>query len=135
MYFQKASGEKIRILKGRTCSKTLPLLAFQIFEDQIAALSECQRNTFPVSRYLMLNETFYGIFSTEEELRQKEKGKFKPTSDRECLCYKNEETKREFWIYSFYIFPQTLFVQECLKRWGKEGDKFVVAYRKSQQVD
>lgn len=36
---------------------------------------------------------------------------------------------RQFVLYCWNIFSTILFVQECLKRFGEPGDRFVLVYR------
>lgn len=69
-YFQKANGEIIRraYSKGekRNSNLTLPRLACQIFEKQIAALSVEEKESFPVCRYNPNREMICGIYTSVE---------------------------------------------------------------------
>jgi hypothetical protein len=125
-YFKKADGGIVRrkYNKGerRNTNQTLPRLAFQIFETQISALSTFDKETFPVCRYGS-NEPICGIFSTQEEYKIK-----RNTNSYEFLTY-TRENGPQFVIYSWNIFSTLLFVQECLKRFGNEGDQFILSYR------
>lgn len=124
-YFVKADGEIIRrkYNKGerRNTNQTLPRLAFQIFESQINTLSDLDMKGFPICRYTSEAETICGIFKTVEEF-------LKYKNSMEHLTYKRENGP-QYVIYAWNLFSTLLFVQECLKRFGSEGDKFILVYR------
>lgn len=124
-YFMPAEGDAIRrkYNKGerRISNKTLPRLACQIFESQLASLSDWDKEKFPICKYKPDDETLRGIFSTVEEFS-------KYRNSNEYLTYYRENGP-QFIIYSWNIFSTLLFVQECLRRFGKDGDKFVLLYR------
>lgn len=46
----------------------------------------------------------------------------------EHLTYKRENGP-QYVIYAWNLFSTLYFVQECLKRFGKENDKFILVYR------
>ena len=124
-YFISADGEMVRRRynrgERRTTNQTLPRLAFQIFEDQINRLSDWDRERFPVCKYTPESEEICGIFSNVEQF-------LKYKNSMEHLTYKRENGP-QYVIYAWNIFSTLYFVQECLKRFGKNGDKFVLIYR------
>lgn len=124
-YFVSADGVTIRRKynknERRNTNQTLPRLAFQIFESQITALSDWDKERFPICQYKPDAETICGIFPTDEAF-------LKYKNSMEHLTYKRENGP-QYVIYSWNIFSTLLFVQECLKRFGREGDKFVLVYR------
>lgn len=124
-YFVSAEGEMVRrkYNKGerRNTNQTLPRLAFQIFESQITGLSDWDKERFPICQYKPDTETICGIFPTDEAF-------LKYKNSMEHLTYKRENGP-QYVIYSWNIFSTLLFVQECLKRFGNEGDRFVLVYR------
>lgn len=124
-YFVSTDGETVRrnYNKGerRNTNQTLPRLAFQIFENQINSLSDWDKEKFPICKYSPETETICGIFSTVEQF-------LKYKNSMEHLTYKRENGP-QYIIYSWNIFSTLLFVQECLKRFGKEEDKFILVYR------
>lgn len=66
-----------------------------------------------------------GIFSSKEEFR-----KYRKTF--ESMTYRYDDGK-QFVIYCWNIFSTLLFVQECLIRFGSEGDEFVLIYREKDE--
>lgn len=124
-YFVNADGEiiKRKYNKGerRNTNQTLPRLAFQIFENQINNLSDLDKKSFPICKYTPETETICGIFKTVEEF-------LKYRNSMEHLTYRRENGP-QYIIYSWNLFSTLLFVQECLKRFGSEGDKFILVYR------
>lgn len=124
-YFMKRGVEIIRRKRNKSeikiSNQTLPRLACQIFESQIASLSDEDKRQFPVCQYSPEKEVIRGIFATEAEFR-----KYK--NSMENLTYKREGGP-QFVIYSWNVFSTLIFVKECLKRFGEPGDKFVLVYR------
>lgn len=124
-YFISVEGEVVRrkYNKGerRNTNQTLPRLACQIFESQLVSLSDWDKEKFPICKYTPESEMVCGIFSTVEEF-------LKYKNSMEHLTYQRENGP-QFVIYAWNIFSTLIFVQECLKRFGKEGDKFVLLYR------
>ena len=124
-YFVPAEGDAVRrkYNKGerRNTNQTLPRLACQIFESQLVGLSDWDKEKFPICKYTPESEMVCGIFSTVEEF-------LKNNNSMEHLTYQRENGP-QFVIYAWNIFSTLIFVQECLKRFGKEGDKFVLLYR------
>ena len=130
-YYQKANGDVIK----RSCSKgerritnqTMPRIACQVFENQIAELSVEEKEGFPVCQYNPDSDMIRGIFSSVNEFRN-----YKRTIEYMTYGYANG---RQFVIYCWNIFSTVIFVQECLKRFGEQGDKFVLVYREKDEKE
>lgn len=129
VYFQKANGEVIKRKydKGerRNSNQTLPRLACQIFEKQIAALSVEEKESFPICQYKSTHEIIRGIYLNLDGFRKHRK-------TIEYLVY-NYDNGRQFVFYCWNIFSTLLFVRECLKRFGEKGDRFVLLYREKDE--
>lgn len=125
VHMEKANGEVIKrnYAKGerRHSNQTMARIAFQVYEQEITALSVEQKEAFPVCKYNLSSETIYGIYSSVDEFRKYRKS-------IEYMTYSYGEG-RKFVIYCWNIFSTIIFVQECLKRFGDIGDKFVLTYR------
>jgi len=122
IYRQRNKGEM------RISNQTLPRLAFQIFEERINDLSDLEKKEFPVCKYSPKQSLICGIFPNKEAYRDYKKS-------MEFLIYRREGGP-QFVIYSWNIFSTLVFVQECLKRFGKPDDKFILIYReKSKDID
>ena len=130
-YFQSASDEIIKrnYAKGerRQSNQTLARIAFQLYEKQIAALSVEEKENFPICRYTPNGEMIHGIFSSVEEFR-----KYK--NSIEYMTYSYGEG-RKFVIYCWNLFSTIVFVQECLKRFGNQGDRFILVYRDKDEKE
>lgn len=130
-YFISANNEKIyrQRNKGemRISNQTLPRLAFQIFEERIHDLSDLDKKEFPVCKYSPKHTLIRGIFPNKEAYRDYKKS-------MEFLIYRREGGS-QFVIYSWNIFSTLVFVQECLKRFGKPDDKFILIYREKSKGD
>lgn len=125
-YFIDSEGNRINRKRNksenRISNQTLPRLACQIYESNIMKLSDLDKENFPVCKYTPDDETICGIYSTEEEFLKQHRNTI------EYLIYKREGGP-QFVIYSWNVFSTLLFVKECLKRFGNEGDKFILIYR------
>ena len=123
--FEKSNGDIItrKYNKGerKNSNQTMPRLALQIFEQQIINLSESEKETFPVCRYTLDSDLRYGIYRSVEEFK-----KYRNTI--EYLKYFYDDDKLLV-IYCWNLFSTLNFVQECLKRFGEPGDKFILTYR------
>ena len=123
--FEKLNGDIItrKYNKGerKNSNQTMPRLALQIFEQQIINLSESEKETFPVCRYTLDSDLRYGIYRSVEEFK-----KYRNTI--EYLKYFYDDDKLLV-IYCWNLFSTLIFVQECLKRFGEPGDKFILTYR------
>lgn len=123
--FEKLNGDIItrKYNKGerKNSNQTMPRLALQIFEQQIINLSKSEKETFPVCRYTLDSDLRYGIYRSVEEFK-----KYRNTI--EYLKYFYDDDKLLV-IYCWNLFSTLIFVQECLKRFGEPGDKFILTYR------
>ena len=123
VYFESENGEKIRrkpnAKESNITNRTLPRLVFQIFEENIEKLSESEKKNFPIYRQNN-GELLKGIYSTEEDFR-------KNTKFEQYVEYKSN-SGAVFFLYSYFIFSTIIFAKECLQRFGKTGDKFVLEY-------
>lgn len=131
VYFQSRSGQIVKrnYAKGerRNSNQTMPRLAFQIYEKQLRALSVEEKENFPVCQYSPESGLIRGIFPSVEEYR-----KYHNSIEYLIYSYDNE---RKFVIYCWNIFSTIVFVQECLKRFGEPGDRFVLTYREKQEKE
>ena len=128
-YFQRANGDIIRRAynKGerRNTNQTLPRIACQVFEKQLATLSVEDKENFPVCKYNTDSDVIRGIYTSVDEFK-------KHRNTIEYLTY-SYDNGRQFVIYSWNIFTTVVFVQECLKRFGEPGDQFVLVYREKDE--
>ena len=129
VYFKKANGDIVKRFynKGerKNSNLTLPRLACQIFERQLADLSVEAKECFPVCKYGRNRELICGIYTSVEEFK-----KHRNTFEHMDYTYDNG---RMFVIYSWNTFSTLIFVQECLKRFGDPGDQFVLIYREKDK--
>ena len=129
VYFKKANGDIVKRFynKGerKNSNLTLPRLACQIFERQLADLSVEAKECFPVCKYGRNRELICGIYTSVEEFK-----KHRNTFEHMDYTYDNG---RMFVIYSWNTFSTLIFVQECLKRFGDPGDQFVLIYREKDE--
>ncbi|MGT2829345.1 McrB family protein [Streptococcus hillyeri] len=124
VYFENNLGEKRRRnfnKHERKGNQTLPRLAFQLYEYEISKLTKEEKLNFPTCRYTTKSEAIRGIFESSVEFKQ-----YRNTI--EFLEYKGKENN--FVIYCWNIFSTLLFIQECLLRFGDDGDKFILKYRR-----
>ncbi|MGN0363972.1 MAG: McrB family protein [Bilifractor sp.] len=125
VYMKRSNGDIIKraYSKGerRKSNQTMPRIAFQVFEKQIAKMSIEEKENFPICQYGPDKEMICGIYSSVEEFR-------KHRNTIEYLTY-GYDNGRLFVIYCWNIFSTIIFVQECLKRFGKPGDEFILTYR------
>lgn len=130
-YFVNSLGEVTRrkYNKGerKNSNQTLPRLACQIFEKSLVALSIEEKENFPICQYTPEAKLICGIFASEEEFR-------KYRNSMEYFKYSYDGGK-QFVIYCWSMFSTILFIKECLKRFGQEGDKFVLTYREKDKKE
>lgn len=130
-YFKKENGDIVKrsYSKGerRNTNQTMPRIAFQVFEKQIASMSVEDKERFPVCKYNPEKEMICGIYSSVDEFR-------KHRNTIEYLTY-GYDNGRQFVIYCWNIFSTVYFVQECLKRFGNRGDQFVLTYREKDEKE
>lgn len=128
-YFQKVNGEiiKRKYIKGerKSSNQTMPKLACQIFETQLAELSVEDGYDFPICKYTPDSEIICGIYSSIDEFK-------KHRNSIEFATY-NYDNGKIFVFYCWNIFSTIIFVQECLKRFGESGDKFVLTYQEKNE--
>lgn len=131
VYFKKANGEVIKraYSKGerRNSNQTLPRIACQVFERQIASLSVEEKENFPICKYNPTSDMICGIFTSMDEYKKQRK-----TIEYMTYGYDNG---RQFIIYCWNIFSTLIFVQECLKRFGEPGDQFILTYREKDEKE
>lgn len=131
VYFKKATGDivKRKYSKGerRNSNQTMPRIAFQVFEKQISALSVDNKENFPICKYSPDSNLICGIYSGVDEFK-------KHRNTIEYLTY-GYDNGRQFVIYCWNIFSTIIFVQECLKRFGKPGDQFILVYREKEEKE
>lgn len=130
-YFKRADGEEIRRVYNRSekrnTNQTLPRIAFQVFEKQIEALSAEEKENFPVCQYGPTGEMIRGIYSSMEEFRE-----YRNTIEYMIYSYGGD---KQFVIYCWNIFTPIVFVRECLRRFGKPGDRFILVYREKEAAE
>ena len=130
-YFKKANGDVIKrsYSKGerRNSNQTMPRIACQIFEKQIAGMSVEEKENFPICKYNTDSELIRGIYSSVEEYK-------KHRNTLEYLTY-GYDNGRQFVFYCWNIFSTIIFVQECLKRFGEPVDQFILSYREKDEKE
>ncbi len=130
--FVAADGTVIKRTYGkgekRNTNQTLPRIAFQIYEKQIAALPVEEKEQFPICRYAPDKEMIRGIYYSKDEAKSHNINPFN------TMSYDYDEG-RQFVIYSWNIFTTLRFVQECLKRFGNSGDYFKLIYREKDEKE
>ena len=130
-YFQRADGEIIKraYSKGerRNSNQTMPRIACQVFERQLAAMSVEDKESFPVCKYNPSSEMIRGIYASVDEFRNHRK-------TIEYLVY-SYDNGRQFVFYCWNVFSTIIFVQECLKRFGESGDQMVLTYREKDEQE
>lgn len=130
-YFQKADGEIIKRTYGkgerRNSNQTMPRIACQVFERQIAGMTVEDKESFPVCKYNPSSETICGIYASVDEFRKHRK-------TIEYLVY-SYDNGRQFVFYCWNVFSTIIFVQECLKRFGEPGDQMILTYREKDEQE
>ena len=123
--FETADGQiinrRLKKFERKISNQTLPRLTCQIFEKQLLALSEEERKKFPICQYRPSEDMIQGIFSSNEDFK-----KYRNTLEYLTYECKNGES---LVFYCWNIFSTLIFVKECLKRFGTEGDKFILIYK------
>ena len=129
--FKRANGDVVKraYSKGerRNSNQTLPRIACQVFEKQLAALSVEDRESFPVCKSAPGRDVIRGIYASVDDFK-------KHRNTIEYLTY-GYDNGRQFVIYCWNIFSTILFVQECLKRFGEPGDQFILTYREKDEKE
>lgn len=123
--FETADGQIIRRrqkkFERKISNQTLPRLTCQIFEQQLLALSNEERKKFPICKYRPTDDMIQGIFSSIDDFKENR-------NTLEYLTYECENGESLVFYY-WNIFSTLIFVKECLKRFGTEGDKFILIYK------
>lgn len=131
VYFKKANGEIVKrsYSKGerRNSNQTMPRIAFQVFEEQISAMSVEDKESFPTCKYNPNSDMICGIYPSVDEFK-------KHRNTIEYLTY-GYDNGRQFVIYCWNVFSTIIFVQECLKRFGEPGDRFILTYREKDEKE
>ena len=130
-YFKRENGDVIKraYIKGerRNSNQTLPRIACQVFEKQLATLSIEDKESFPICKYSPNSDIIRGIYTSVDEYK-------KHRNSLEYLTY-SYDNGRQFVIYCWNIFSTLIFVQECLKRFGEPGDQFILTYREKDEKE
>ncbi len=131
VYFQGVNGEKVEFYVGekkkKTSNKTLPRLACKIFGHQLVRLSKEEKENFPICRCKSDSDVIRGIYDSQEG--------FEKITGKKIGSVNVKFELGHFVFYSWGIFSTVTFVQECLKRFGKPGEKFVLIYREKNDED
>lgn len=130
-FFRKADGEEIKrnYSKGerRNSNQTMPRIACQVFEKQLAAMSVESKESFPICKYNPSSEIICGIYASVDEFREHRK-------TIEYLVY-SYDNGRQFVFYCWNVFSTIIFIQECLKRFGEPGDQMILTYREKDEQE
>lgn len=130
--FVSADGTVIKRNYGkgekRNTNQTLPRIAFQIYEKQIAALPVEEKEQFPICQYAPDKKMIRGIYYSKDEAKAHNINPFN------TMSYDYDDG-RQFVIYSWNIFTTLRFVQECLIRFGNPGDSFKLVYREKDEKE
>ena len=126
---ESRSDEALRYMENNRVVKsdntTLVKLAFQTYQDGILALSEEEKRNFPVYQRSLDSKVIKGICNSKEEFDNIHKGT--PGTPGEDIKYTTKNNS-QFLIPYHRTLHSVVFIQECLKRFGKEGDKFVFRF-------
>lgn len=130
-YFESADGNIYKRAynknEKRISNQTLPRIACQVFEKQLSSLSVEEKENFPICKYAPSGNLFKGIFTSADEYR-------KHHNSIEYMTYRCENGHK-FVFYCWNVFSTIVFVRECLKRFGKSGDQFVLIYREKDEKE
>ena len=131
VYLKRFNGEIVRRSRAKSeqiiSNQTMPRIACQVFEKNIAALSVEEKEDFPICQYTPKSKMIRGIFTSVADFKN-----YRNTI--ECMTY-DYDNGRQFVIYCWNIFSTVLFVQECLKRFGDAGDQFILIYREKAEQE
>ena len=84
------------------------------------------RENFPVCKYTSTSKLIKGIYTGIDEYKSH-------CGNSLEYCVYHREDDRYFVFYCWNIFSTIAFIQECLKRFGKPGDKMVLIYRDKEE--
>ena len=125
-YFKNADSNEIRRKPGKgesaISNQTLLRLASQVFEDDLARLSADDKKSFPVYKNSQTGDETKGFSDFEDKVKNRTIYKRNNGDGQFVFTYTSS--------YSSNIFSTIVFAQECLRRFGRSGDQFVLAYRK-----
>ena len=125
-YFKNADSNEIRRKPGKgesaISNQTLLRLASQVFEDDLARLSDDDKKSFPVYKNSQTGDETKGFSDFEDKVKNRTIYKRNNGDGQFVFTYTSS--------YSSNIFSTIVFAQECLRRFGRSGDQFVLAYRK-----
>lgn len=127
-YFESSNGEIIRRnqnkFERKKSNQVLPRLACQIYEKQLLKLSKEEREKFPICQYNPTSDMIQGLFSSIDDFK----------GNRNSIEYLKYECNNgeNFVFYCWNVFSTLMFVHECLKRFGKDGDKFILVYTEKE---
>lgn len=127
-YFESSNGEIIRRIQNKferkKSNQVLPRLACQIYEKHLLKLSKEEREKFPVCQYNPTSDMIQGLFSSIDDFK----------GNRNSIEYLKYECNNgeNFVFYCWNVFSTLMFVHECLKRFGKDGDKFILVYTEKE---
>lgn len=129
-YFQSSNGQKTERTRKKNentiSNRTMPSLACQLFEKQLDALSADEKVNFPICQYSQDGYIIRGIYTSEDEYKN---------GRRNTMVYftYNYDNGKQFVFEYWNLFSTIKFVQECLKRFGANGDKFVLEYIEKEE--
>ncbi len=130
-YFKRADGSIIERdrKKGekRISNQTLPSIACQIFQGELTRLTSEEKNSFPICQYSPRRKLLSGIYPSVEAYKSVRKS-------FEYMVYDCGDGT-QFVFYCWNIFSTLVFVKECLMRFGKDGDKFVLVYKEKDKKE
>ena len=126
VYFKKDDGTIVRRerFKGehQISRRTMPFLACQIFEKQLVSMSVKSKRTFPICKYLPTSRMICGIYASLDEYQKQN------TKTIGFLVYNCADGK-QLVFHCWNIFSTIIFVQECLRRFGKSGEQMILIYK------
>ncbi len=129
-FLLKHDGTQIRRNRNKReqviSNQTLPRIACQEYENEIKKLSDKDKLNFPICQYSPSDQIICGIYSSVDEFNKDRK-----TYEHGQYDYEGGQ----FVFYSWGTFSTLLFVQECLKRFGNSGDKFILIYKEKDQAE
>lgn len=131
-YLERTNGEIIRRdyvkNENKISNKTMPKIACQVFEKELDWLSDSEKKEFPICQYSLNGGIVKGIYSSLSEYKK---------DHRHAMVYLTYEydNGKQFVFEYWNLFSTLMFVQECLKRFGKSGDKFVLIYREKDNKE
>lgn len=131
-YLERANGEIVRRNyvknENKISNRTMPKIACQVFEREIDGLSDSEKREFPICQYNPNGGVVKGIYSSLSEYKKDHRNAMV------FLTYEYDNGKQFVFEY-WNLFSTLMFVQECLKRFGKSEDKFILVYREKNDKE